>query len=87
MKIENMKNSNGGKIANQFIIEDGGYKIFQSYKNIIAKQKNGNVTLDKKAWNYSRTTSKYLNQFLGISAAIFNSNMNAGVYKLANLNK
>lgn len=73
MRVHNMVSKKTGReIANQFIIEDGigeSCKIcFQSYNTIIAvfdpAINGGELTLDNNAENYSRTTSKYLYQFI-----------------------
>ena len=78
MRVENMESSSGNKIANQFIVYldgfidyvDGnkkeGRKCFQSYDSIIIFiDTNGKVTLDSHYWDYSPTTGKYRNLFLG----------------------
>lgn len=57
LKVENLA-------KNQVIILNGKEESFQSYDTIIALKKKDKVYLDPK-WNYSRTTTKYLNQFLG----------------------
>lgn len=65
MKVYNMTSYNTGReVANQFIIEHEGKIYFQSYKTIIAMKEAGKITIDTNAENYSRTTSKYLYQFL-----------------------
>lgn len=65
MKVYNMTSNNTGReIANQFIIEDGAKTYFQSYQTIIAMKEAGKTVIDTNAENYSRTTSKYLYQFL-----------------------
>lgn len=65
MKVYNMTSYNTGReIANQFIIEHEGKVYFQSYQTIIAMKEAGKITIDINAENYSRTTSKYLYQFL-----------------------
>ena len=66
-KVRNMYSSNGNKVANQFVIYGNNEEIFQSYNTIIAikNRKNGKTYLDKILWNYSNTTSKYRNVFLG----------------------
>jgi hypothetical protein len=91
MKVSNMTSNNGNKIANQFIIEDtqeNGKSIiyFQSYQSIIAKKENGKVTLDNYYWNYSVTTGKYRNIFLGEDKKTTEKKIASGEYKLANLN-
>ncbi len=65
MKVSNMTSSRGNVVANQFIIEDKGIVYFQSYNSIIAKSSRGKITLDRHYWDYSTTTGKYRNQFLG----------------------
>lgn len=64
MKIQNIVNNNGNAVPTQFIISDGNRDIFQSYKTIIAISSDNDIILDNDALNYSRTTSKYLYQFL-----------------------
>ena len=54
-------------VANQFIIETPKGDYFQSYRSIIAfKPNKGKLKLDSYYWDYSRTTSKYRNQFTGL---------------------
>lgn len=70
MRVSNMTSPRtDSKVANQFVISEkinsGDLKTFQSYDSIIAKTwPSGRVVLDKHLWNYSRTTVKYLTQFL-----------------------
>ena len=86
MKVSNMTSSNGNKIANQFIIRDGNKETFQSYDSVIAVNDGGNITLDLNYWNYSTTTSKYRNIFLGESTKATKKKIEEGVYKLSDLN-
>ena len=66
MKVYNMTSSKGNKIANQFEIYDKKGRYFQSYNSIIAFINNkGQVYLDEYYWDYSVTTGKYRNIFLG----------------------
>jgi len=86
MKVENINNR-----PNQFIIENGNESIFQSYNSIIAKIiDNGfypdTVYLDKKYWNYSKTTSKYRNIFLNMTTKEIENHIKKGFIKLINLN-
>lgn len=73
MKVRNLTSKRTGRnVPNQFIIEDGigeNRKVcFQSYNTIVAVFDSvingGELTLDNNAENYSRTTSKYLYQFI-----------------------
>lgn len=64
MKVTNMTNSRGRKVANQFIITNGNVYTFQSYDSVIAVVNfdNSTITLGSD-WNYSTTTSRYRNAF------------------------
>ncbi len=94
MKVENIRSSRGNKVANQFIItDDNGTQVFQSYETTIAKKQwlaTGlrllEVFLDREAWNYSRTTSKYRNIFLGETTKETQKKIDSGEYILADLN-
>jgi len=88
MKVENFTNSRGNKVKNQFRIQDNGFIYFQSYDSIIAKKEvNGNnITLDKTYWDYSSTTGKFRNLFLGEKKSETLKKIKSGEYKLANLN-
>lgn len=68
MKVRNMLSKTGRNVPNQFIIEDGigdDWKVcFQSYNTVIAEVTSDGLILDENAENYSRTTSKYMYQFI-----------------------
>ena len=87
-KVRQMKSvRSGNPVANQFIIytDEGNY--FQSYDSVIAfRGEDNKITLDEYYWDYSRTTSKYRNQFLGESIADTRAKIDSGEYKLADLN-
>ncbi len=86
-KVRNMISNQGNPVPNQFhITESNGDEYFQSYKSIIAKRSEGKITLDDYYWNYSKTTSKYRNDFLGEGIAQTRNKIASGEYKLANLN-
>ena len=88
MKVRNMELSSGNTVANQFTIRHNGCVYFQSYQTIIAIQhKNGSISLDRDKWDYSATTGKYRNQFLGEGIAETREKIKLGVYKLKDLNK
>jgi hypothetical protein len=87
MKTQNMTNTNGNKVANQFIInDDNGNTFFQSYKSIIVKLNGDDVELDQKYWNYSNTTGKYRNIFLNETIKDTRKKIKSGEYKLTDLN-
>ena len=86
MKVENMKSARGNKVPNQFIITDNGDEYFQSYRSIIAKRSEGKIYLDDYYWDYSKTTGKYRNEFLGEGIAETRKKIASGEYTLTNLN-
>ncbi len=87
IKVQNLTSSNGNYVPNQFKIrtEDGVY--FQSYSSIIVFVPNeGKIQLDMNKWDYSKTTGKYRNQFLGETKTEIQRKIDKGVYELVNLN-
>ena len=94
MKVRNMtSNRTGREVPNQFIItDDEGNTYFQSYKTIIAKREN--FTADKRDrqvwldenWDYSKTTGKYRNEFLGETRKETEAKIKDGTYIVTNLN-
>ena len=89
MKISNFTSNNGNKIANQFLIQEKDKETFQSYDSIIAVKnyKTQKTYLDEYYWDYSVTTGKYRNMFLGEGIAETRKKIETGEYKLKNLNK
>lgn len=101
MKVRNFESTRSGRpVANQFIIEEEGRgangnflrrETFQSYQSIIAVKTIWNdrvdVVLDTDTWDYSRTTGKYRNEFLGEGVADTRAKIKSGEYKLENLNR
>ena len=102
VKVANMQSSNGKEVPNQFIIsisENNNLMVcnptqyFQSYKSVIAKidkfrpnVKTRQIWLDINKWDYSRTTGKYRNQFLGETKKETEAKIKSGVYILTDLN-
>jgi len=87
IKVSNLTSNNGNKIPNQFEIRTNKGVYFQSYNTIIAFWNNkGQIFLDSNAWDYSRTTGKYRNQFLGENIAETRKKIASKEYKLKNLN-
>ena len=86
-KVEKMRSSNGNADANQFLITSGSKTVFQSYGSVICVKEGRNVILDSRYWDYSQTTGKYRNQFLGETKADTQKKIDSGVYTLANLNE
>jgi hypothetical protein len=89
MKVSNMTSSNGNPVPNQFLINDGHTTYFQSYRSIIAKidyTTPMKIYLDDCFWDYSKTTSKYRNQFTGLTTAQTKAGIADGSIKLVDLN-
>tara|TARA_R100001530_G_scaffold62308_1_gene44855 strand:- start:359 stop:622 length:264 start_codon:yes stop_codon:yes gene_type:complete len=87
MKVKNMTSNKGNKIKNQFIITDKNNRYFQSYDSIIVKETENKTFLDSFYWDYSTTTGKYRNIFLGEKKTETEKKIKNGTYKLTNLNK
>ena len=83
-KVENLKG-----IKNQFIIKTNKGEYFQSYDSIIAFYDaiKNKIFLDVNKWNYSKTTAKYRNIFMGESTKDTQKNIDNGTYILIDLNK
>ena len=88
IKVQQMNSPKSGyPVANQFTIQTEEGVYFQSYWTLIAFRVNdGSIVLDTDAWNYSRTTAKYRNAFLGENTAETRKKIDSGEYKLVNLN-
>lgn len=70
LDVKNFTSERTGRvIPNQFIITDGKTTAFKSYNSIIVERRGqgggyDDIIIFGKDYNYSMTTSKYLNQFL-----------------------
>lgn len=87
LKVQNMvSTASGREVANQFIIEEGNKVMFQSYDSpIIEIDRDSMIITVFPHYDYSRTTSKYRNQFMqsqGLRGMAdkkgFENHMNAG---------
>jgi len=74
--------------VNQYKISTPEGTYFQSYNVLIAKipSDRREIILDSRYWNYSVTTGKYRNQFLGEGIAETRKKIKSGEYILADLN-
>ena len=87
IKVLNMISYKGNKIATQFDISTPEGSYFQSYNSVIAFINNeGRVFLDKNKWDYSTTTGKYRNIFLGENKKLTEKRINNNNYILIDLN-
>jgi hypothetical protein len=90
MRVQNMISRNGNKVPSQFIIFTPEATFFQSYDTIIVKTtfeaSERVVYLDSNSWDYSVTTSKYRNMFLGEDTKTIKAKIKSCEYKLTDLN-
>lgn len=98
VKVKNMTSPRtGAPVANQFVLTDtnksGGTRHrFQSYDSTIAIKSfdvlsdRWYITLDATYWNYSKTTSKYRNEFLNETTKETQKKIDNGEYFLDDLN-
>lgn len=85
--VQNLVSSRGNDVPNQFEIRTDEGTFFQSYTSIIAViRPDGTVELDKNKWDYSKTTGKYRNYFLGEDKKTTEKKIKSGEYTLTNLN-
>ena len=84
LKVKNMRSSKGNSILNQFLIYTDKGIIFQSYDSIIAFKRNDGKIVLSANWDYSKTTSKYRNIFLGESKKETQAKINSGEYAIDN---
>ena len=86
-KVSQFDGKNGA-VKNQFTITTNEGVYFQSYGSVIAFKPfgDGKVQLDSKYWDYSITTGKYRNQFLGEDKKATERKIASGEYQLTNLN-
>ena len=71
--------------VSEILVERFG-TAFQSYDSIIAFQCQGRTWLDHNMWDYSTTTGKYRNQFLGETKKETQTKIDSGEYILTDLN-
>lgn len=74
------------KAGTHLVIDDGKEETFVSYETVIARRYLGRVMLDREKWDYSHTTGRYRNMFLGESKRETQKKINSGEYTLEDLN-
>lgn len=65
---------------NMYISDCGN--ILKSYDKIIVVKKGGEIYLNADYYDYSTTTSRHRNLFLGVDSKEFHKNLKEGRYKL-----
>ena len=87
MRVENMTGRTGKPVANQFKMHNEKGTYFQSYDTVIAfRPFTGKIEIDRNKWDYSVSTGKYRNEFLGESKKETEKKIKSGEYILADLN-
>ena len=88
ISVKNMVSNAGNPVANQFVITDDFCETFQSYETTIGLRyrSTGQIVLDDSAWDYSTTTSKYRNMWLGLDTKAVKEKIASGEITLADLN-
>ena len=90
IKVQNMTSPRSyNNVANQFVIYTPEGEYFQSYQTVIAYKpysSNFPIELDRNAWDYSATTGKYRNIFLGEDKKETERKIKEGIYVLTDLN-
>jgi len=88
MKTENVKVEQFNGVKNQLVIRTEKGTYFQSYDSIIVFIPiNGKTQLDRRFWDYSKTTGKYRNLFLSEDKKETEAKIKNGTYLLTDLNK
>jgi len=86
LKVKSLTNSNGNKVANQFVITTAEGTFFQSYGTIVAGYTDAGLVFDADYWNYSRTTSRHRNNFTGLDTPETKKRIKEGQIKFQQLN-
>lgn len=84
--VSNMDSPSGSPVPNQFIIYTPEGTYFQSYSSVIVFKSSKGIVLDECKWDYSTTTGKYRNMFLGEDITETRKKIKSGEYLLADLN-
>ncbi len=85
--VSQMTGKTGQPVANQFELYGPDFRAFQSYRSIIVLHwKDGKTYLDYSKWDYSTTTGKYRNMYLGETKRETEKKIKSGEYILAELN-
>lgn len=89
--ISHLQTSKGRPSATQIIIYRPECTVFRSYHSKVALTtiENGQrkVYLDQNTWDYSRTTLRYLGQFLGLTVHGIKIRVASGEFILSDVEK
>ena len=73
---------------NQIVVSfTDGSEVFNSYgKNIVEYSKGGRIYFDKNYWDFSTTTSKWRNKYMGVDSKWVKDAIKNGIVKFKDLN-
>lgn len=82
----------GNPVNNHYLILGDDIELLQSRDTVVAKEDytyscGTQITIDTNAMGYSKTTSKYLYQYLGMNRKGITEAVLAGAIQVANLNE
>lgn len=80
MRMSPMIGHSGRPVVNQYVIHLPHGRVFKSYDSLIVYKGAGGVFLGPD-WDYSRTTGKYRNLFMGESINDIRRKIKSGDYK------
>jgi len=86
ISTSNMQTPSGNVAANQFLIVTDKGRLFQSYQTKIAFIANDGTVTMNEVYEYSNTTGKYRNMFLGEDKKATDRAVKNGEYRVTNLN-
>lgn len=74
---------------NQIVVSfTDGSEVFNSYgKNIVEYTGKGTIYFDTKYWDFSNTTSKWRNKFMGVDSKWVKDAIKNKIIKFKNLNE
>lgn len=97
VSVRPMESRGGNPTPNQLVMSDPAGETFVSYGTKIVFRshhkygepgnKKHKIILDENYWDYSRTTGKYRNQFLGFGVQECRKGIQDGTIQLADLNQ
>ena len=65
---------------NMYVANRGNISVLKSYNKIIVIEKDGEVFINSEYHDYSRTTAKHRNLYLGVTSKEFEANCRNGKY-------
>ena len=80
--VKSMQSPKGNDVPHQHIVTDNDGVYFVSYGTLIALKTNEGKIVLSLDWDYSRTTGRYRNLFLGEPKRVTEAKIKSGEYIL-----